>query len=162
MSPLPGWEAAEVWLLELLKVLGLSLMWRRAISKQRYFVHKSTLHPVGDVCSDEWVLKSRNQEALAYLTENINTENFAQNIGYRSLAFDVYNNCCVICFMLVMAYSRNAVSSDVSCASSGRWICRYKWCFVSYCNHGNMFLYTIFYFGSEWEDLVFMNANWFL
>lgn len=73
----------------------------------------------------------------------------------------MFNNCCGVCFLLAMAHSRNAVSSDVPCASLGRQKYSYI-CFVSYYNCGNIFLYTIFYFGSQWEDLVFMKANWFL
>lgn len=150
MSPLEGWQTMKVWFLRRLATLKFSVMWPKKISKQRYLVHKSPLHLVHDVCSDEWVLVSRSQEAAVYKTDNITTENFAQNIGYRSLAFGIFDNCCLICSTLVMAHSGNTVSSDISCASSGRWMWRYK-CFASSYNCGNTFLYTKYYLVQGWR-----------
>lgn len=61
---------------------------------------------------------SGNQEAVAYTTENITTEHPHSDVGCRSSAYGIFNNCCWIFFMVVVAHSGKAVSSNINRVSN--------------------------------------------
>lgn len=64
---------------------------------------------------------SGNQEAVAYTTENITTEHPHSDVGCRSSAYGIFNNCLWIFFMVVVAHSGKAGSCNINCASNLGW-----------------------------------------
>lgn len=57
---------------------------------------------------------SGNQETVAYTTENITTEHPHSDVGCRSSACGIFSNCFWIFFMVVVAHSGKALSSNIN------------------------------------------------